>query len=127
MGNRTWKLDESKPLCADLILPYAIPSYWTWSAWHWSKRVSAQKRAQQYLDLWSVRNDIRPFAEPVLISLTVWRKRLRGDEPNLVTAFDKIILDTLTSPKGNKKRGMGVIVDDSPEYMKMLPVTLRKA
>ena len=127
MRNRIWKLDESKTLCADLILPYALPSYWTWSAMHWSKRVSAQKRAQQYLDLWYARNDIRPFGQPVLIFLTVWRRRLRGDEPNLVTPFDKIILDALTRPSGNKKRGMGIIVDDSPQYMKLLPVTLRKA
>lgn len=115
------------PLCPAIILPIAIPSYWKWRSWHWSKQRSLQKSVQLILDVWHSQNCIEPFRQPVLISCTVFRKRLGGDEHNLTTPFDKLVLDALTAPRGNKRRGMGIIVDDSPEYMKLLPPTLHKA
>ena len=63
---------------------------------------------------------------PVLISFVCYKKTLRGDEHNLVVAFDKLVLDNITQPNKQKKRGLGWIVDDKPEYMTLMPPEIRK-
>lgn len=43
-----------------------------------------------------------------------------GDAQNRVTAIDKVIVDSLTQPRGRKKRGAGILVDDSPKYLTIM-------
>jgi hypothetical protein len=69
---------------------------------------------------------LKKYAGPVVVSFVVFKKVLRGDEHNLTVAFDKIVLDNITAPKGNKRRGLSWIRDDSPKYMTLLPPEIRK-
>lgn len=50
-----------------------------------------------------------------------WNKYAKiGDAQNRLTALDKVIIDSLTEPRGRKKRGVGLIPDDSPKYLTLM-------
>jgi hypothetical protein len=121
----------SDPLKGELIckvrIPIAIPSYWQWRTWHWSKQRSLQDDVLLLLKVQKPKSLPLNSGKPLIISFCVYKKVLRGDAQNYVTPFDKLVLDNITQPKGNKKRGLGWLVDDSPEFLNGLEPHIEKA
>jgi hypothetical protein len=102
-----------------VTLPVVLPSYWTWQKLHWSAKRKMQDEYLLMLTPFSPPKRHRPWGCCVWVSTTVYKKVMRGDETNLVATLDKLVLDNISQPKGNKTRGLGWIVDDSPEYVKV--------
>lgn len=44
----------------------------------------------------------------------------KGDPQNRLVAIDKVIIDSLTEPRGRKTRGLGLLPDDSSKYVTLM-------
>lgn len=69
------------------------------------------------------------FETHVVCEAHVYRRKGedRCDPHNFVTPVDKLLIDMLQVPMGNRWRGFGLITDDGPEYFKLAPIVLHQA
>lgn len=109
-------LTKRRLLCR-LILPTVPPSYWNWRTWHWAKQRKLQDDWLMLLKANRLAKGPLPWSVPVLITFTIYKRTSAGDPANYVTPLDKLFLDNISMPKGNKSRGLGWITDDSPKHL----------
>jgi hypothetical protein len=124
MHGNPW-FDVEPPLLHFIELPARIPSYWEYTMYHWARRRKLQDEYAVILRTVSPAKHMIPFKGFVQVGFIVYKHEVRGDAHNLVAPFDKMVLDNITTPKGNKTRGLGWIIDDSPKYMELLPPQIR--
>lgn len=61
------------------------------------------------------------FPTRAILHPTIYRKDHHETDPqNYVFPLDKLIIDKLTEPKGNKWRGFGLLVDDSDRFLYLM-------
>lgn len=108
-------------------IPMCPPSYWKWEKMHWSEKGTLKRKAY-LLMLKAVRDaGIRKLPVPCMVSAEVWVTEWRTyDAENFVTPIGKLFIDALTPEKTSRRKngkfqhklGLGLLPDDSPEYVR---------
>jgi len=107
-------------------IPKALPSFNMYETLHY--RVKKKLKDEWYLLVMEACHGLsfKKIPTPCTLRATVYHKLLRQrDLLNMGTPLDKLIVDGLTRPKGNKTRGLGFLPDD--DWKHISEVTLRLA
>ena len=100
-------------------VPKALPSYWQFTKLHWSAK-------KKMIDLWytllleaTCGLTYKKIPCPCTLRVAVFhRVRRVRDCANVGTPLDKLILDSISAPGGNKTRGLGLIPDDDCKHIR---------
>lgn len=112
------KKRKEPPIYKQLDIPHIPPSMNVWERWSWHRRQSAKEEAYKAVCVAAASAGIERLKTPVFIRVEVYKKRgRRGDATNLIGPIDKLYIDAITEPRGRKRRGLGLIPDDTPEYL----------
>lgn len=115
-------------------IDFVPPSYERWKDLHWGEQRRLQKKAFDALWLAKQRSGIKSIPTPALVDIAIYKRRAQaGDAVNLAIVCDKLFIDPLCEPldltkdgrpRKKPKRGLGLIPDDSAEYITITPVEL---
>lgn len=87
-----------------------------------------RQRGRKWQLTWRLPEDCL-FTAHVTCEAHVYRRsgEDRCDPHNFVTPVDKLLIDLLQCPRGNRWRGFGLIADDGPKYFTLAPIVLHQA
>ena len=110
----------SKPESVELFIAWVPPSVNKWVPMHWHKKIRVIQEADYAVKEAVKKAGIKKLPYPCKIYTDVYKfKGKVCDAHNLVTPLDKCVIDALTEPQGRKSRGLGLIPDDSPDYVEV--------
>lgn len=95
---------------------------------HWRATQAEKRRVDEYLMLYA--RDHPVFVGPIALTIIRVYDAQRGEQPydlDNIIGGSKELIDGLSGPRGNKKRGLGVFKDDDPRNMASLMVQQREA
>lgn len=88
---------------------------------HWGKRAKLVKTWGY--NVWAglvLKGEIWRQSKPTKMRVTATRVAPRQlDEANFAAALDKLVIDGLCQPRGRRRHGLGILHDDSPEWLEI--------
>jgi len=112
----------------ELHIPWAPPSVNVWQRMNHWKRKDMKDTAYLAVVCAVVEAGVQGMSVPTPCDIHVTIEKTgytrEYDPQNFVTPVDKLFLDALTQVKGRKRRGLGLLPDDSVDHIRLFSPTV---
>ena len=102
-----------------VVLPIDMPSLNAYMRWHFRKQKKWREQLEQYI--YVLGQPLLKFQCPVKVEIVrQFGHRKRGYDTDNLYAAAKPILDVMKEPRGRSRYGLGIILEDNPQYCSLV-------